>query len=188
MPKKIKDPFIPEVCECCGQSTEVRYGLDKGTADIVKALAVKIREKGENDVHIRDEMEVGTKNFTYMRLCNEGVVTSKMVGNVSRPRYHGLIAWVKFKNPVTGNWDVKEGHYLLTPKGARFLRGEAVPKYAIVNKVTKKKKEYWKPEKYTVTINELYKEDDPYWEGIDYTISEETYRIMQKDQKTEQLF
>ena len=78
-------------------------------------IARYIRTKGINVVHPRKEMEGHS-------------LSSNDVGNLSRARFHGLIAKVKGE----------KGNYLLTTKGAKFLRGEAVPKYAIISIVTGK--------------------------------------------------
>jgi hypothetical protein len=144
--------FTPEVCECCGQDTSYELGLDKGTALIVYQIAKFIRMKGINIVHPRKEME--------------GVyLTSNQVGNLSRARFHGLIASV----------DDNAGNYLLTKKGGAFLRGEVVPKIAIVKKATAKLPAmnigYHLPDEIKTTFRGLVAEKE-YWTGIDFEIKE----------------
>ena len=153
MTKRTKlQKFIPHICEDCRQDTTYELGLDKGSALLVLAIAKFIRQKGINAVHPRKEME-------------GKVLTSNQVGNLSRPRFHGLIA------KVQGN----SGNYLLTPKGSKFLRGETIPKIAIVQKATISEAAhnigYHLPEEITTSFKELVK-NEQYWEGIDYEIVE----------------
>lgn len=146
MTKKIE--YKPEKCECCGQTTTYVLALDRGTTEIVKAIARFIGKKGINRVHPRKEIE------------GHGL-SSNAVGNLSRPRFHGLIARV----------EGEPGNYLLTRKGAKFLRGEAVPRYAIISKAEGKQIGYYMPEEEMINIKRLQKEKD-YWEGINYDITE----------------
>lgn len=143
-----KVEYEPEVCECCGMTKTYLLSVDRGTALIVMAIARKIQEKGVNAVHPRKEIE------------GKGL-TSNQVGNLSRPTRHGLITHVKGER----------GNYLLTPKGAKFLRGEVIPRYAIVAKGSGKQIGYHQPEKYNVVISQVLKENE-YWEGINYEIVE----------------
>jgi len=64
--------YKPEKCECCGQTTTYIIGIDGGTVDIVKNIALFIGRKGINCVHPRKEME------------GHGL-SSNQVGNLSRP-------------------------------------------------------------------------------------------------------
>ena len=149
--KKIN--YVSEKCKCCGQSETYILAIDKGTAKIVKAIALFIGQKGINVVHPRKEME-----GTYL--------TSNEVGNLSRARYHGLIARLKGES----------GNYVLTRKGASFLRGEAIPTYAIISKKFKANVGYWKPEE-TVIIQDFNPKNpngdsNDYWRGINYQIVE----------------
>lgn len=142
--KKIK--YKPDECEHCGQTTTYLLGLDHGTAEIVKAIAIAIGKKGINIVHPRKELE--------------GVsLSSNDVGNLSRARFHGLIV------AVPG----KKGNYLLSRKGAAFLRNEMVPRYAIVSKSEGHQIGYFKPEEYQTRLTQLIAESDR-WEGINYDI------------------
>lgn len=148
-----KPDYKPEICECCGQTKTYAIAIDRGTCDIMKAIATYIGLKGVNCVHPRKEME-------------GDMLTSNQVGNLSRPRLHGLIARVK-GNP---------GNYLLTPKGARFLRGEMIPKTAIVLKATEQSDYrnigYWNEETDQCTIHDFQHDDEEYWNGIGYTVEE----------------
>lgn len=156
--------YQEEVCECCGQTKTVLYPLDKGTADMVKALAVAVRNKGINMVHIRKEMEVSRRDWSYPRLLTEGAILSSHTQNWIKAHKHGLVAQV-WGEGMSGNW-------CLTRKGATFLKGQPVPKYAIQDKKTKHIRGYYEPEAYTVTVHELQRRDSPYWEGLDFDIQE----------------
>ena len=71
-----KEKFEAERCECCTQTTQVLYPVDAGTADIVKAVAVAVGIKGINMIHLRKELEVDAKEWSYSRMLNEGALTS----------------------------------------------------------------------------------------------------------------
>lgn len=162
-----KEKFEADVCDICGQATNYIIPIDKGTVTIVKALARFIRIKGINIVHPTKEMEVPAKEWTYTRAINEGVLTSTQIGNLTRARVHGLIARV----------DGEPGNWCFTRKGADFLKGKVVPRFAIIGKASvgheegSHKEEYWQPEKYTVVFNE-FSAGDPPWEGFTFEIQE----------------
>lgn len=140
----MKINYTPELCSHCNQTKTYLLGLDRGSLDIVRAIAKRIEVKGINIVHPR----------------KEAVLTNTQWCNVARPRFHGLIAAVKGQR----------GNFLLTRKGAKFLRNERVPRFAIVSKAEGHQIGYFEPEKYTVTASELL--DGEYWEGINYDIVE----------------
>ena len=151
--------YEKQKCECCGQTKTYVLPIDRGTADIVRALAHAVRLKGVNAVHVQKEMEVPMKEANPIY----GTVTSNQVNNLSRPRFHGLIAFVRGERGV----------YCLTRKGAAFLRGEAIHKWAIVSKVEKHQVGYWYAygpgdSRNMVTIAELGLSPE-YWEGLDGT-------------------
>jgi hypothetical protein len=160
--------FEAEICNSCGQAETYLLPIDWGTALIVKAVAAAVRRKGQNIIHPTKEMEVPATEWTYQRAITEGVLTSSQIGNLTRARVHGLIAREK-REP--GNW-------LLTRKGAAFLRGDSVPRLAVIRKTTKTeegrshKDEYFMPEQYTCTVREFDKKTAPAWEGIDFDIVE----------------
>ncbi len=159
-------PYETKKCECCGQTTEVLYPLDKGSVDIVRAMAVGIRNKGINVIHPHKELSVGKKEFSRERMLRDGSMTFTMLNNMIRPHKHGLIAKVKkFRGEPVGR-----GNWCLTDKGIAFLKGQAVPKFVIQSKKSKVNVGYL--ELPVVTINELIRGDKEYWEGIDYEISE----------------
>lgn len=155
-------PFIPTVCDHCGQTTDYHIKLDRGSALIVLAIYSAVRAKNENRVHLRNEMEVskGTYGGNYMGMVRDGYMTSVMIDNVLRPKYHGLVAQVEGGG---------QGEYLITPKGARFLRGEPVPRTAIIEKRTHHKLRYL-DEDDRVTFRELLIKE-PMW-NIDLAFTE----------------
>lgn len=168
--KKNKYNFKPKVCDHCGQAQTYLLPLDWGTKVIVQAVARRIRLKKINTVHPTKEMEVPAGEWTYERAINDGVLTSTQIGNLTRARVHGLLA-KNVKEP--GNW-------VLTTKGANFLKGQRVEKLAEILKTQtangkpSHKMRYYEPEKYTTTINEIVKPGAslPVWEAIDFEIVE----------------
>jgi hypothetical protein len=171
---KNKYAFEPEICDGCGQSKTYLLPIDWGTAVIVKAVAARIRAKQINIVHPTKEMEVPGDEWSYDRAVTEGVLTSTQIGNFTRARVHGLIARHQTE---TGNW-------LLTKKGAQFLRGDRIPNLAVIKKCRKvadedareasHKVDYFMPETYSCTIHEIMRPGSktPVWEGIDFDIVE----------------
>ena len=132
--------------------------IDAGTCDIVRAIAVAIRKKQENCIHPRREMELGKNQLEYNQMIREGYLTSTMVGNLSKARSQGLIAKVKGK----------PGFYCLTHKGAEFLKGSSIPKYAIMSKITGHNIGYYHEIAERVRMKDLIK-SSIYWE-IDFDI------------------
>lgn len=127
--------------------------IDKGTVDIVKGVARAIREKGVNVVHLYKEAVPG------------GYLTGHQAGNISRPRFHGLVARSR---------EGGRGNFVLTRKGAAFLNGQAIAKTAVIKKSTENEKThnagYLDDE--TVTIHDFDGEWSDYWKGEGYEISE----------------
>lgn len=142
------EKFEPIKCEHCSQSVTYLLPIDRGTVDIVKAIAVAIKIKGINAIHPRKEIEGKS-------------LTSNQVGNLSRPRFHGLIAKI----------EGEKGNYCLTRKGLEFLNGAMIPKYAIINKSTGSQEGYWNEDTFQVRMKD-FTSDDEYWEGVGYEIVE----------------
>jgi len=160
--QKSTNNYKPDSCESCGQTKTYVLGLDRGTIDIVKSICVAIRKKGINCIHPRKEMEVATRSKPdYQYLVTNGQLTSNQINNLSRPRFHGLIASV----------DDKPGNYCLTNKGLAFLKGQPVPRFAIISKAESKLEGYWHPDEHSVVIGD-FKPDTEYWEGCNYEIRE----------------
>lgn len=158
---RLRETYESEKCEHCGQSLTYILPIDRGTVEIVRAIAKTIFRKGINVVHPRKEMEVNPHNISVEIRNQEGYLTSNEVGNLSRPRFHGLIAKIK-ENP---------GNYCLTTKGAKFLKGESVPRFAIISKAEGHQIGYWRPEIYQCTIKDFISQGE-YWEGINFDIIE----------------
>lgn len=177
--------FKARTCDCCGQAETYPLPIDWGTAVIVKAIARAVRLKGINVIHPTKEMEVPGKDWTYELAINEGKLTSTQIGNLSRAKAHGLIARYR-KEP--GNW-------LLTSKGAAFLRGEAIPRVRVrtkkgVTKTLAPEERYWKPDEYRITIHEVMMRGSkkPVWEGIDFNIVEGRIVVDLEDGGTTPMF
>lgn len=150
------DKFIPAVCEHCNQTTEYKLALDGGSAWIVIAIANAVRNKGQNRVKLSDIEVLQSQWPDVAKRSFAGYMTGTQAGNASRPRYHGLIALI----------DDEPNTYVLTRKGARFLRNEPVPHIAIIDKATSAKKYYLNEEVDTITLQQLVRSSEiPYWEG-----------------------
>lgn len=154
MNKKPKiPPFEPEVCSDCGQTKNYALAMDKGSSHIVIALASAVERLGRNSIHLVKECLANPSSFNSQRdMLEGGYMTMRMIGNASRPRYHGLIAFGK-----------ESGEYCLTTKGYQFLRGHLIPRTAIIDKVKSVNAGYYLPAG-EVGINDLLKEE-PYWDG-----------------------
>ena len=145
-----KIDYKPECCEFCGQTKTYLLPVDRGTVSILKAVAGCIREKGINCVHLTKEV------------LEQGFFTSHhQTGNISRPRFHGLVAKV----------EGKIGNFCLTRKGAKFLKGEPIPRFAIISKEEHRQVGYYKPDEHQCVISDFFKEGE-YWEGINFDIKE----------------
>jgi hypothetical protein len=155
---KIMPKFKAKICACCGQSEEYLLGLDKGSAKIVIAILKAITLKGINEIHPAQEMDLtGNKKW--------------FLTNLSRPRFHGLIAYI----------DDKPGYYCLTKKAGKFLRGEAVQQYAIISKTTGHQIGYWGND--TVTIKDLLSDETPMRAGAEDKMISRLYQPEKEGQQ-----
>ena len=163
--------FKPQICAACGQTTEYPIRLDKGSALIVIAVSRAIRRKNQNRVHLFNEMlcKRGEYRNAY-EAALDGKMSARAAGNALRPKYHGLIAQVEGGG---------KGEYLLTPKGAQFLRGMAVPAIAVIDKTKHKKKEYLDGETETATISRILRSDTPFWD-LEWEIDEQSLALKRK--------
>ena len=48
---KLQEKYIPERCDCCGQTKTYLLPIDKGSVNTLKALSVAIYNKGINCIH-----------------------------------------------------------------------------------------------------------------------------------------
>jgi hypothetical protein len=118
----------------CGQGVDYLVAMDRGTALIMKAFAVAVNNKGENTIHVRKEMEDKAENYpSFIEMIRSGHMTSNMTGNLSKARFHGLIAR---KEP---------GVYCITVKGARFIFGKRILRFKIESKSENHKSYYLIP-------------------------------------------
>ena len=143
----MKQQYEPGRCECCDQTTDYVYALNKGTVHILKAFSRHVDLKGINMVHIEKE------------LVNNGI-TGNQYANVKILTAHGLLAKAKDE----------AGNYVITRKGLDFLQGKTVAKYAIVSKALKRQIGYWNPEEEVCSIKNF--NTGEYWEGVNYEIKE----------------
>jgi len=135
--------YKPETCAHCRQTTTYILGLDRGSFLILRKLLAGVIAKGRNEIHPTKDIEYSTKE-------------KWLPSNVARPRKHGLIAFI----------DGKKGYYALTRKAGKFLRGQPIPRYAIISKSENRTLGYFEPEMHQVTARELMRSDEiPYWEG-----------------------
>ena len=155
--------YIPEVCSHCGQSITYLSTIDQGAVDILRAMSVAIHRKQINVIHPRKEMETAYALDNFREMIKAGKITSNMTGNLSKARFHGLIAKIKGE----------PGNYCITSKGFQFLRGRIIPKYAIISKVTKDKDNigYYLEETEKISIKEFTEDmESPYWEIINFDV------------------
>ena len=133
MPDESPKNWKPTTCDGCGQTTTYLQPLDRGTSDIVKSMANAVWREGKNDIEISKRMVVNPSAGhetaeSYAAMIAQGLMTPSMRNNISKARAHGLLAKVRESS----------GHWLLTTKGADFLCGKRIPKYAVMSKAEKK--------------------------------------------------
>lgn len=146
--------WISSVCDHCGQTKDYALPLARGTALMVLALFNAVRKKNKNRVHVGDEMVCDPKAYrSYRDMVQDGKMTFKMEGNMTTLHRHGLAAKTD-----------DEGVWLLTKKGAKFLRGEPVPRVAIIDKTTGHKAFYLDEQNDVTTFGELMRKETPFWD------------------------
>ena len=132
-------------------------------SDIVKSIAVAIGKKGINAIHPMKEMLCDPREVPASERIKRGLLTPRQLGNITHVCRHGLVT--RLDEP---------GTFCLTRKGAAFLRGEAVPLVAIIDKRTHHNIGYVENKDgmpIKTTIHAMQKSGD-YWEGIGYDIVE----------------
>jgi hypothetical protein len=131
-------------CPYCGHTLEPRKeSLSLGLVQTLEKFALAVFMSQKNDIHLQKDMNL-TKN---------------QYNNAQKLRYFGLIAKVR----VAGQ--VNSGRWLLTRRGASFLRGEPIHKWVKVynNHLVARSAE-------KVTIKDML-DHDVYWnEKLDYLI------------------
>jgi hypothetical protein len=149
------EKWQPHTCETCTQTTETAYPLDRGSAFLTLAVAAAQKRTGKKAVHLDNDCVTTDPHWTHTYpMAAAGYMTPRMRSNAARPRYHGLLAFGS-----------ESGTYLLTPKGAKFLKNQPVKKTAIVDKTTDHNKGYLEADG-EITFAELIKSDEiPFWDG-----------------------
>lgn len=144
--------FTPHTCPQCRQTTNYDVTLSRGSATFLIAFYNAVRRLDQNIIHFGDDMVRDPKDFNNLRdMVEGGWCTHKMseaFGTVLHR--HGLIA-------STGR-----NQWLLTRKGADFLRGEEIWKTAIADKTTGHQSGYWEFSG-KVKLTTLLKTDQPWW-------------------------
>jgi hypothetical protein len=106
-----KSPITCEKCPHCGAlMREYWHSLTPGVVSALIKLHKAVIFYGRNEIHIHDEMKA-SGNY-------EIKLTDHEWNNFTKLRFHGLAA--KCDAPRNN----KSGHWLLTARGAQFLRGE----------------------------------------------------------------
>jgi len=155
--------FTASVCGGCDQTKDYAMALDRGTALIMMAFANAVRRLDRNRIHVTDEMiGAAARGDDFFRQIEQGFMTLSMQHNIAKPRYHGLLAFAGRGS----------GEYILTRKGAEFLKGGKVPRVAIIDKVHGKNAGYWEPGG-EVTILQLLRSRGEFWDW-DMTTVEHT--------------
>ena len=91
-----------EKCAHCGASMKIyKHSLTIGIVETLKKVALAIKTKGENDIHLQKEVEL----------------TNNQYNNFQKLRYFGLVHHVKKDGKV------KAGRWLITRNGWEFLKG-----------------------------------------------------------------
>jgi hypothetical protein len=120
-------------CSTCGAKLEGRYEyVNKGQIATLAKFRERIINKGVNSIHLQKEIALEKSEYT----------------NFQKLRYNGLVAHAK------GN-----GCWLLTKRGARFLRNEIfIPKGVLIfrNRIQKYHLD-------RVNLLSIIKDTSPYW-------------------------
>jgi len=104
-----------KICPTCGQTTKTKSSLNKAMAHEMIIIGKFIKQKGINVFHPTKELVDG------------GLMNFNQRTNMVHISNNGLVA------PLKG----EPGNWVLTRKGMNFLKGEKIPKVAIVDKSTK---------------------------------------------------
>jgi hypothetical protein len=120
-------------CPTCNANLEARWEyITKGHLKLLTLLHEAIRENNRNSIHLQKDLDL-TKN---------------QYANFQKLRYNGLVAHAQ-----------ETGHWLMTRRGAKFLRQEIdLPKGVLIfrNRIQK----YHKTR---ATVQIILKGDEPYW-------------------------
>jgi predicted transcriptional regulator len=138
-------------CPNCGQSITYELAIDKGSCDILKALAREIGKKKMNVIHPSKEM------------AKPGIISARQLDNLVRLKFNGLVAHI----------DGERGNYCITNKGFDFLSGEPISKAVTIKKRTKEQRAHVIAHSDDlVVISDFDGEWKDYWSANGYTIVE----------------
>lgn len=104
-----------EYCDHCGQRMGYRSAVSKGLVRMLETIADAIEEKGVNVLNVKKE------------LVDTGKLTVNQYTNKSHLVRLGLLFCV----------EGEVGNFGLTSKAMGFLKGERIPREAVVEKATK---------------------------------------------------
>lgn len=128
-------------CPMCGANMKKRWvRLTPGLVEILCKIADAVREAGKNEVHIGD---MGLTPVEY--------------NSLQQLRYHGLIAKVQ----VDGKH--KQGYWLITSNGGKFLRGETrqpIKVQIFRNRIVDKDEQ-------TAYLKDIRSNGTPYYDNLD---------------------
>lgn len=151
--------YTAHTCDQCGQTKDYALPLSRGLAMATIAFYNAVQRLRRNRVHVAKEMVRPIEDFwgddpkkAYHRMVEDGYMTFRMEGNLSFLHRHGIVA-------AAGD---EAGVWILTKKGGAFLRGDEVPRVAIVSKVSGHQEGYW-DEGGMTTISELLKASTVWW-------------------------
>lgn len=169
MPNK----YQPTTCPHCGQTTTYSSSINKGLVYTLVALLAAVKSKanrGEakpNDIHLRNEIEISNEEAKkaggIQFVAYQGRMTHSMIDNIRHLRGHGLVAF---------SGDKGAGRFLVTKKGANFLRGKyPIKKTAILSTVDGNTAGYYDADG-EVTLEQVLKHDPkdiaPFWWNDEY--------------------
>lgn len=153
-------------CSECNQTTDYASKLNKGMATFLLTFARAVTIKGENRIRLTEIM-VDPKTPEWAsatKRAAEGKITQPQYNNFSHLCRHGFIVIVE------------TGVFVLTKKGAAFLRGKPVEKAAIVDKRTHSNVGYVADADGSVLMTDIWevmKSKDGWWSGWNYDIADD---------------
>lgn len=158
--------YQPKSCESCQQTTDYVSKLNKGMASFLVTFARAVTIKAENRVRLTEIMvDPKTPEWSSaQKRAAEGKITQTQYNNFSHLCRHGLIV------------NVETGVFVLTKKGAAFLRGEPVERAAVVEKRTHSNIGYVADADGKIVMTDIWevmKSRDGWWSGWNYDIADD---------------
>jgi hypothetical protein len=141
-------------CPTCGRPFRIwKHRLTPGLVSALIKFRAGVQYYGRNDLHLHNDMKIPGSPF-----C----LTDFEWNNFSKLRFHGLVAKVR----KDGKHQV--GRWLLTERGAQFLRGEiTVPTFAETqnNRVVGHSGPPLHINDFRRKIGDIWFEQNPQWES-----------------------